>query len=189
MANGTHGGGGWLRGALAQEEALCYRTSLSFTLKRRFYPLPVLSGIYSPSVVIIRQNLSLGHELLDLKHPEDLPIISAISVAAIRDPAVTNDGKEYKRKEDRETMKAKMRMVLRIARGNGHRRLVLGALGCGAFNNPREEVVACWREVFGEAEFGSGCWESVVFAVLDDGGKDGDGNFGVFWRGLEGVVV
>ncbi|KAI9775139.1 MAG: hypothetical protein M1835_005922 [Candelina submexicana] len=197
MANATHGGGGWLKGALAQEEALCYRTSLSFTLKRKFYPLPELSGIYSPSVIVIRQNLAAGHALLDLNRPDDLPVVSVVSVAAIRDPPLTSDGKGYARRGDRELMKEKLRMVLRIAGVNGHRRLVLGALGCGAFRNPREEVVRCWREVFREGEFGGGWWESVVFAVLDGSGEGGnggdvvhgDGNYGVFFRELEGLVV
>ncbi|KAI9722290.1 MAG: hypothetical protein M1812_001762 [Candelaria pacifica] len=189
MANAQHGGGGWLKGALAQEESLCYRTSLSFTLKRKFYPLPEISGIYSPTVIIIRRNLDEGHTLLDLNKPDDLPIVSVVSVAAIRDPPLTGDGKRYLREGDRESMKERIRIVLRIAAFRRHRRLVLGALGCGAFNNPREEVVRCWREVFEEREFGGGWWESVVFAVLDESGGDEDGNYAVFYRGLEGLVV
>ncbi|KAI9875691.1 MAG: hypothetical protein M1830_008119 [Pleopsidium flavum] len=193
MANAYHAGGGWLKGALAQEESLCYRSSLSFTLKRRFYPLPEISGVYSPSVVVIRKALSQGHGLLDLDKPEELPIVSAVSVAAARDPQVEKDsrGRErYKRGRDREVMKEKMRVVLRVVAVNGHRRVVLGALGCGAFRNPREEVVGCWKEVLLEGEFAGGWWERIVFAVMDDGGgKSGDGNFGVFSRGLDGLVV
>ncbi|KAL8747696.1 MAG: hypothetical protein Q9184_007563, partial [Pyrenodesmia sp. 2 TL-2023] len=74
MANAEHGGGGWLKGAIAQEEALCYRSSLSFTLKRRFYPMPDRSAIYSPTVVVIRESLAKGHRLLDLSHPAKLPV-------------------------------------------------------------------------------------------------------------------
>lgn len=190
MANAHHGGGGWLRGALAQEESLCYRSSLSFTLKKRFYPIPEAGGIYSPSVVVMRENLAQGHKLLDLATPTSLPIVSVVNVAAIRDPALTPDGERYAHARDREEMKARMRVVLRIAGRKGHRTLVLGALGCGAFGNPRGEVVGCWREVLGEAEFAGGWWEGVVFAVMEEGGKeDGEGNFGTFWRGLDGVVL
>jgi len=212
MANAHHPGGGWLRGALAQEESLCYRTSLSFSLKKRHYPLPSLGGIYSPSIVVIRGDLASGHGLLDLTRPEDLPVVSVVSVAAVRDPEVAweegdgsgkGSGREvYRFAQDREAMKGKMRAALRIAALNGHRRVVLGALGCGAFGNPRAEVVKCWREVFGEGEFMGGWWERVVFAVMDGGGdggggeggdagagRNGDGNFGVFWRGLDGLVV
>jgi len=194
MANAHHAGGGWLKGALAQEESLCYRSALSFTLKRRFYPLPETSGVYSPTVVVIREGLGAGHGLLDLSRPEDLPVVSAVSVAAVRDPRVEKDrgtGRErYKEGRDREVMKETMRVVLRVVAVNGHRRVVFGALGCGAFRNPREEVVGCWKEVLLESEFGGGWWEKIVFAVMDDGGgKSGDGNFGVFFRGLDGLVV
>ncbi|KAL8929873.1 MAG: hypothetical protein Q9208_001017 [Pyrenodesmia sp. 3 TL-2023] len=194
MANAKHGGGGWLKGAIAQEEALCYRSSLSFTLKRRFYPMPDRSAIYSPTVVVIRESLANGHRLLDLSHPEKLPVVSVVSVAAIRDPSVerrVGDGEEnYRDADDRNLMRSKIRMILRIAAAKGHRKLVLGALGCGAFGNPKGEVVKLWRELLMEAEFGGGWWENVVFAVLDDGkGKDSNGNYGVFWRGLNGLEI
>lgn len=193
MANAQHGGGGWLKGALAQEESLCYRSSLSFTLKRHFYPLANLSAIYSPNVLVLRDSLAAGHNLLDLKHPNNLPLVSIVSVAAVRDPEVIGgqgeDGR-YRYAGTRRLMKEKMRVVLRVAAARAHRVLVLGALGCGAFGNPRGEVVACWREVFEEKEFGGGWWEKVVFAVLEHGGdEDGEGNFGMFWRGLDGLVV
>ena len=193
MANAYHSGGGWLHGALAQEEAMCYRSSLSFTLKYKYYPIPDAGGIYSPTVVVMRQNMSSGHALMDLSKPGDLPVFSCVSVAAIRGPAIQKDagGKErYKRTSDREIMKEKMRVVLRIAAVKGHRVLVLGALGCGAFANPRGQVVECWKEVFSEGEFRGGWWEEIVFAVMESGGtKDGDGNFGVFYKGLDGMMV
>lgn len=193
MANAYTAGGGWRNGALAQEEALCYRSSLSFTLKLRYYPLPQLGTIYSPYVVIIRESLKEGHGLLDLSKPEELPVVSAVSAAAICDPEIVTGGSRdrYKNSADRDIMKEKMRVILRVAAVNGHRRLVMGAFGCGAFLNPREEVADCWAEVFLEQEFSGGWWESVLFAVMDDTGegRDGNGNFGVFHRRLEGMMV
>lgn len=172
---------------------MCYRSSLSFTLKYRYYPIPEAGGIYSPTVVVIRENRSSGHGLMDLSKPDDLPVFSCVSVAAIRGPAIAKDAsgnERYQRQGDRETMKEKMRVVLRIAAAREHRVLVLGALGCGAFANPRGEVVECWKEVFSESEFQGGWWEQVVFAVMESGGtKDGDDNFGVFYKGLDGLLV
>ncbi|KAJ9266219.1 hypothetical protein DTO021C3_5760 [Paecilomyces variotii] len=193
MANAYSAGGGWLNGALAQEEALCYRSSLSFTLKLRYYPLDDNQAIYSPTVVIIRNSLNDGHKLLDLTKPDELPIVSVISIAALCQPALVMSGTlpKYKNAKDRDLMKEKMRIILRIAAFNGHRRLVLGAFGCGAFLNPRDEVADCWAEVLKENEFQGGWWESIVFAVMDDlgAGKNGDGNFGVFYRKLHGVMI
>jgi uncharacterized protein (TIGR02452 family) len=188
LASEYRAGGGWLKGALAQEEALCYRSSLIFTLKLRYYPLPTFSAIYSPTIAIIRQSLASGHQLLDLSNPSSLPILSAISLAALRHPVLTKGvPPKYRNPQDRECMKEKMRVVLRVATGHGHRRLVLGALGCGAFMNPKEEVAECWREIFAEPEFKGGWWEEVVFAVLDDG--IGKGNFGVFTDVLDRIEI
>ena len=192
MANAYHGGGGWLMGALAQEEALCYRSTLSVTLKRKFYPLPDEGAVYSPKVAVLRDALSDGHLLQDLSQPSALPLVSVVSVAAQRDPKtdVRVDGREvYRYQEDRDAMKEKMRAVLRVAGRMGHGRLVLGALGRGALRNPREEVCLMWKEVLGETEF-RGWWEDVAFAVLEEGAdEDGDGNYGVFYKGLNGLTV
>ncbi|KAL9576854.1 MAG: hypothetical protein Q9212_006764 [Teloschistes hypoglaucus] len=194
MANAKWAGGGWLKGAIAQEEALCYRSSLSFSLKHRFYPMSDRAAIYSPTVVVIRKSLSSGHSMLDLSKPEELPLVSVVSMAALRDPPVQRrlgDGEEiYSNNNDRELMRSKIRMILRVAAAKGHRKLVLGALGCGAFGNPRDEVLRLWKEVFAEPEFSGGWWEHVVFAVMDSGaGKDSNSNYGVFWRGLDGLQV
>ena len=192
MANAHHSGGGWLRGALAQEEALCYRSSLSFTLKKRFYPIPEDGGVYSPTVVVIRDSMASGHGLLDLDKPERLPVVSVVSVAAVRSPAIVkdHDGNErYEKVKDRDAMKGKMRTVLRVAAKNKHRELVLGALGCGAFGNPTAQVVECWKETFRETEFLDGWWNSVIFAVMDGGTSKGRGNYGTFLKELDGLEV
>jgi uncharacterized protein (TIGR02452 family) len=203
LASEQHPGGGWLNGALAQEEALCYRSSLSLSLHQSYYPIPTLSALYSPSVLLIRDAMSRGHNLLYPDTPaQDLPVTSVITVAALRRPAITtSDPKSesessmtYANPSDRETTKSKIRLTLRLACHQGHTKLVLGALGCGAFGNPPGAVLQCFKEVFAEDEFQGGWWEDVVFAVLDNrsgekGGKEGEGNFGVFWRGLYGLVV
>lgn len=172
MANATSAGGGWTNGAVAQEEAMCYRSSLSFTLKMRYYPLPEAGGIYSPTVLVIRENMKNGHRLLDLTQPYKLPVIAVVSVAAIRDPETVRDKQgisRYRKTGERALMEEKMRMILRIAAYNGHRKLVLGAFGCGAFNNPRHDVAESWVKVLCEREFDGGWWEEVCFAVLDGG--------------------
>ena len=210
MASATNPGGGWLGGARAQEEALCRRSTLILSLSREYYPIPTKSAIYSPSVVIFRKGLrNDGHKLYELDKPDLFPVVSVISMAALRRPELCEvvvaradeaDAPQeasparketYKFDSDRELMKEKMRVILRISVWKGHRRIVLSAFGCGAFKNPKEEVARCWKEVFAESEFQGGWWKSVVFAVIDETGmgKDGDGNVGIFFRTLDGVHV
>lgn len=215
MANPQVGGGGWKMGAMAQEEELCYRylplpysaisvivaylmifysSTLSFKLHRAYYPLSDLAGIYTPAIVVFRTSHSDGHKL----YPPSTKYktLSVISVAAIRDPPLTNSTPpDYRRPTDRNLMLEKIRLILRIAATEGHRKIVLGALGCGAFHNPPEKVVECFLRVFREPEFAGGWWREVVFAVLDtekdeeNKGPNGNGNFGLFFRGLHGIVV
>ncbi|KAK2845266.1 hypothetical protein FQN49_005894 [Arthroderma sp. PD_2] len=214
MASAARPGGGWMSGAAAQEESLCRRSTLFETLKEEFYRIPKTGAIYSPSVVVFRSSRAFGHKLMDLDDPGSLPVVSAISVAALVRPPVktvrviaasNNGGGEaakpsasskqvYERACDRETMKDKLRLILRITASKGHRRIVLGALGCGAFGNPREDAADCWAEVFSEAEFQGGWWKDIVFAVLDPPARPGQsqqdpGNAGVYTRRLEGLAL
>lgn len=189
MANAHSAGGGWMHGALAQEEVLCYRSSLSATLKYNYYPLPEEGGIYSPRVLVLRKSMKDGHGLLDLREPKYLPVISVISVAAICQPPTvknTNGQQRYASSADAALMQEKMKVILRIAATNGHRQLVLGALGCGAFGNPKEEVAGMWKAVLSEPEFAGGWWQDIVFAVFD---VDGRGNFQTFYHRLDGHAV
>ena len=189
-------GGGWLKGARAQEEALCYRSSLFLSLDKQFYPLRQLNGIYSPDVLVIRSSMDEGHELLHPKIVPDannLPVVSAISIAAIRCPALkkvhygSGSAKEFFETDaDRELTKAKMRLCLRIAGINDHALVVLGALGCGAFRNPPEEVAKCWLEVIREHEFTGGRFRELCFAIWD---RQSAGNFEIFRNTLDGLQI
>lgn len=197
MASHANPGGGWLSGASAQEESLCYRSSLSLSLHRSFYPFRQRMGLYTPDVVVIRSDMASGHKLLlPDSGPEDLPVVSVLSIAALRRPDVarrmvtTPDGprerRAFAKASDRDLTKDKMRLCLRMAASRGHGSLVLGALGCGAFENPPEEVAHCWLEVLRESEFRGGWWKELWFAVFD---RRGEGNFDVFERVLGGEQV
>lgn len=188
-------GGGWSNGALAQEECLCYRSSLSLSLHPSYYPLPSLTAIYTPSVLLLRSSLATAHRLLTPHTaPSNLPVVSVLSLAALRKPPLSPDATHFKHDSLRAETKRKIRLALRIAATMRHAKLVLGALGCGVFSNPPAEVARCFLDVLREPEFGGGWWQDVAFAVLDnakgaEGGAEGTGNFGVFYRMLHGKVV
>ncbi|KAL0936310.1 mitochondrial chaperone bcs1 [Colletotrichum truncatum] len=197
MASDIHAGGGWLKGAVAQEEAICYRSSLYLSLHKRHYPFRRRMGLYTPDVVVIRGDMASGHKLLVPGTAyTDLPVVSVLSIAAIRRPEVqkvrvstssaTEEVYEFARANDRVLTMDKMRLCLRMAAARGHSLLVLGALGCGAFRNPPEEIAQCWLEVLGEAEFAGGWWREMWFAVYD---RKNEGNFEIFEDYLAGVEV
>ena len=187
-ANQYGPGGGWLHGSRAQEEALCYRSTLWATLKPGFYPkgdgLGDYSGVYSPRVLVFRENMANDSLFMDCTKPALLPVYACISVPAIDRQSRT---KPFSAKEKALTAE-KIRLTLRASIKYGHRQMVLGALGCGMFSNPPQEVAELFKSIFQEPEFNGGWWTDVWFAVL--GGKGaGDENFKVFHRVLNGLAV
>lgn len=72
---------------------------------------------------------------------------------------------------------SKIVCLFSVAAAMGHKRLVLGAWGCGAFGNSATVVAqAFYNELF--VSGWSGCFSSVVFAV--PGKASGGGNFEQF---------
>lgn len=96
--------------------------------------------------------------------------MDVVSCAALRGPDVTRAG-EYEYEKDKETMEMKVRLILQIAKQKGVTRLVLGALGCGAFRNPPEEVAKIFKRVImgDRRRKGVEWFEEIVFAIFDDG--------------------
>ena len=102
--------------------------------------------------------------------------MDVISCAAVRKPTlIKTDGHEkqtYKTDTDREWMEKKVRYVMRCAALKGCRRLVLGAMGCGAYGNPIWEVATIMKKVLcsngslNDCEDWSGV-EEIVIAIWD----------------------
>ncbi|UKZ83098.1 hypothetical protein TrVFT333_010900 [Trichoderma virens FT-333] len=194
-------------GGRVVEEDICRRTSLlmSMVYKSPSSTIWALNscegaGIYVPEVVVFRKYRGSDKLFESDTEPEDLPTVSVIRISALKDfkvdkekliitdgvSKVTVEKQLYGNTEDRERMKTKMRLCLRIAAVNGHRLLVLGAFGCGTFGNPSDDVAECWLEVLREDEFQGGWWKAIWFAVFD---PNGDGDFEIFRDVLDGAQV
>lgn len=193
MASDRIPGGGWLRGALAQEEALCLRSTLAATLNHSDYPTLPLAATWSPGVAVFRENTSHNCTLLE---SDDRFVVSVVSMAGLRRPSLTGDELDYRERftnpyfqstiilsdmrigfpKDVELVKDKIRQVLRLMALHGTSCCVLGALGCGVFANPPKRVAQLFRNVILEDEF-RGRFDEVVFAILDRGLG---GNFEIF---------
>ncbi|KGO78523.1 protein of unknown function DUF2263 [Penicillium italicum] len=186
FANAYRPGGGWLNGARAQEEQLCYRSTLIDTLQTRFYPMGDLEGLYSPNVIVFRKSVENEYSFMSAEDELHLnPTVSVISMAARSQPKLTADGSTYVDSAQRYLMIAKMQLILRTAAHNNHRRLVLGALGCGAFSHPTEEVADCWYKVLMKKEF-KGWFERINFVIRD---SPSENNLKIFREALDGLSM
>lgn len=176
MASPLQPGGGVLRGAKAQEESLCMRSTLYPSLRPEWYRHPRDAVIYTPDVLVFR---SAEMKMLEAK---DRFYVDVISCAAPRHPEVSGgkDGSTrvcYADAEDEEMMSLKVKFIMRAAAKMGVTHLVLGALGCGAYRNPIGQVANIMRKCLvgkgsggrpAEEDWRAAGIEQVVFAILDD---------------------
>ena len=172
LANPVNPGGGVRRGARAQEEDLCRKSSLLISLEsekaKKYYDFNKSLNTYmgsdalmiTPCVEIIKDE---NGELLD-----DTVVVSALTCAA---PMIT-EGKEGLSEEEYESM-VYNRIVgmLKCVAHLGYQELVLGAWGCGAFGNDAHVVSDLFYKALKELEYNGleekDLFEGVYFAVLD----------------------
>ena len=169
-------GGGVEKGARAQEEHLFRCTSAYRTHRSEWYPLGQTGVIYSPEVrVFMGRRADHAYELQRVKPYT----VSMLAVSAPRKPRL-RDRVEYRYEDDLDQMRLKIDSIFSIARKHGHRTLVLGALGCGAYGNPAQQVA----QLFSDAIQTHGAhFDTIAFAVLP-GGKHAD-NYEIFKSVLE----
>ncbi|OEJ34674.1 TIGR02452 family protein [Streptomyces subrutilus] len=166
FASARNPGGGYVRGAKAQEEALCRASALYETLleapeyyevhraeRSTFYTDRV---IHSPGVPVFRDDRG---DLLE----------APFRVGFLTSPA-PNAGTIRRQEPERaaEIPGALVRragLVLEVAALHGYRRLVLGAWGCGVFQNDPAVVAEAFRGLL--AGRFAGVFERVVFGILD----------------------
>lgn len=182
MANAYKRGGGVEDGCPAQEEALSRRSNY---MAIAHHPLAgkakiAEGGIYSPHVQVFREDDAKGYAFME--KPVD---VALVAVAAFdlrrnsRDRVKLGLSAEmaYKDKHLEQhpafvnQTKQRIRNMLRKLVEKGHTDIVLGALGCGAFQNPPKLISTLFEQVFSEREF-KGRFETVTFAVLQQRPSD-----------------
>ncbi|WP_035798977.1 TIGR02452 family protein [Kitasatospora mediocidica] len=163
FASARNPGGGYLRGARAQEEDVC-RTALLYSCLLAapdYYAAHRASDdlryshrvIFSPGVPVIRDGRG---ELAAQPYEVDF----------LTSPA-PNAGQLRRRSESvdvREVLAERALRVLAVAARHGVRELVLGAWGCGVFANDPGEVAAAFESAL--VRYGT-AFDRVVFAVWD----------------------
>lgn len=181
MASCFKPGGGWRNGAKAQEESLFYRSTYAISLENCLdldtdrewrYPLKLYSGVYSPDIYVFRDNAKSNYTFMRKK---DCFWVDMVAISALKRPKLTNDG--HLNEKDRLITYHKIEGIFKIALENGHDSLVLGALGCGAYQNPPEDVAKIFQMVIRHYER---YFRRITFAIIDD--KNSNGNLSIFKR-------
>lgn len=166
FASARNPGGGFLGGAQAQEESIARASGLYPTLLKceKYYTtnrafsscLYTDHMIYTPKVPVFR--LENGDWM------DKLVTVSVITAPAVNAGVVRRNANEKRNIPKIEpTMERRIDMVLAIAKVHEYETLVLGAWGCGVFQNDPEMVA----RLFDEALNGKykGQFKKVIFAV------------------------
>jgi uncharacterized protein (TIGR02452 family) len=166
FASARNPGGGYVRGAKAQEEALCRASALYETLleapeyyevhraeRSAFYTDRV---IHSPGVPVFRDDRG---ELLEVPFRAGFLTSPAPNAGTIRRQ------EPERAAEIPAALARRAGLVLEVAALHGYRRLVLGAWGCGVFQNDPAEVAGAFRGLL-QGRFEK-VFDQVVFGILD----------------------
>jgi uncharacterized protein (TIGR02452 family) len=166
FASARRPGGGYRSGAEGQEESLARSSALVACLAAvpAYYEFHNADPdarysdrvIYSPGVPVFRDDAG---GLLERPYR-----VAVITSAAPNLPAITEPDH---RAEVPRILAHRAGKVLATARRHEHRRLVLGAWGCGAFGNDPTTVAGAFGQLLDPGGAFAGAFAHIVFAILD----------------------
>ncbi|MDE7478742.1 MAG: TIGR02452 family protein [Lachnospiraceae bacterium] len=165
FASAKNPGGGFLNGAMAQEESLAASSTLyrTLTAHEEYYQnnraqssmMYTDHAIYSPDVVFFRDGR--------FRLVEQPVKASVLTLPAVNMGQVLLKGEDITEAEC--TMRRRMKLALAIFAEQGAKNLVLGAYGCGVFRNDPNLIAAWWKELLEEGM--NEYFDSIFYAVLD----------------------
>ena len=185
LASPVHPGGGVKKGTKAQEEDLCRKSSLLLSLesakaeKYYEYNRSLHTFMGSHAVMIHPQVEIVKDEKGDL-----LPETEVVAVMTCAAPRLSY-GLEGLTQEQYETMVYdRITGMLKVAAYRGYDRLILGAFGCGAYENDARVVSDLFYRALKDFDFDGmkehDMFRSIDFAVMDH--SDSQYNYNEFSR-------
>lgn len=198
FASASHPGGGVVNGASAQEECLCRRSGLYFCLNSPtmwdgFYkphrdahdPIHNDDIIYTPGVTVFKTDTA-SPQLMNESEWYDVDVITCAAPNLRDQPSNrynTGDGNKQVVMKDKDLLalhEKKLRRILEVVLSEGCDTVILGAFGCGAFQNNPEVVALANKNVIKDYLH---AFKNIEFAVYCS--PRDDRNFKIFERVLK----
>lgn len=192
LANAVSPGGGVRRGAKAQEEDLCRKSSLLLSLESRNarpyyeYNKSLHTDMGSDAIIINPQV-----EIIKDENGKLLPDTAVVAVMTCAAPRFRNGMEGISQSEYESLMYQRITGMLKTAAYLGYRYLVLGAFGCGAFHNDARVVSDFFYKALKEFDYDgmkeNDMFRRIDFAVMDHSAdqynfKEFSRNFSNFYR-------
>lgn len=166
FASAKNPGGGFLGGAEAQEENLAKASALYpglITQMAHYQAGRAYSSclyrhdmIYSPDVVFFRDD---SYALLEQSFTMSVITSAAVNAGVIKRNEVKNVAQIIP------VMRQRARYVLRLALAHGHSCIILGAWGCGVFQNDPQQVADIFMDLLTQEQEFNQQFKRVIFAV------------------------
>lgn len=160
FANGFNPGGN-LTSRGSQEQHLCRQSNLYFCIKdqNEMYDFNKQRNnaycshymIFSPNVVVFRND---NYELVFPRR------VSVISAPAVNCSSIGDDDRNGVNR----CMKNRCRRILQLAMATNNNAIILGAFGCGAFDNKPEDISRIFKELLIDEFYGM-FFTKIVFAI------------------------
>lgn len=175
FASYKYPGGGFVVGAMAQEEAICHDSTLfnvlsDYKFEKEYqqnrntnnnYGLYSNFGIYSPEIIF------------DDGETQNITNIITCAAPNLRTFYTLNEFNEENINRVKYTLIARINFILDIAEKHGNKNLILGAFGCGVFKNDPKLVA----EIFKNQLEKSYNFDKVIFAIPSSNKND---NYKIF---------
>ena len=180
FASATNPGGGVVHGSNAQEECLCRCSTLYPNLDtkamwEKFYTphRNMHNAIYNDDCIYTPEVLVFKSDTMQpmLLKQEEWYAVNVITCAApnlrerpsnAMNPCVGTRALKLTQQELKELHLKRGRRIFEIAKAHGNEVLILGAFGCGAFQNPPQVVALAYKELVKEYRKD---FEIIEFAV------------------------
>lgn len=170
FASAKHPCGGFLNGAMAQEEAIAYCSTLYGNQMgkegSRFYDYNLKNrNKYYNSVMTIGDIEIFKDEKFKLL--DSTIKVKAITSAAVNFNYLEKSSEKYNKKEANKIMYDRMERVIDLLIHHGSRTIILGAFGCGVFGNSPQNIANMWYDIL-EKGRKKEYFDTIIFSVLDN---------------------
>ncbi len=185
LANPVNPGGGVRRGAKAQEEDLCRKSSLLLSLEsdtaKAYYSYNKSLHTYMGSDAIM---ITPKVEIIKDENGDLLPESAIVSVMTCAAPVLSYGIEGTTEQEYEDVLYQRITAMLKCAAHLGYQMVIFGAFGCGAFGNDARIVSDLFYKAMKEFDYDGMKLEDffrrIDFAVLDRSEKSY--NFNEFSR-------
>ena len=162
FASYVNPGGGFINGAMAQEEALCHESFLYNVLSKQ-------NKFYEWNVKHKNDSLYLDRALWSPKIKFRGIDANVLTCAAPNRKAFINrkifESKDNEKIQKRyhDVLESRIKFIANIFRENKQNVIILGAFGCGVFGNDPEEVAALFKKYLTV-----GTAKEIIFSIPDE---------------------